>query len=40
VMAGLLVIGFICNMMIRPVAAEHHMPADSVAGEPLAAGAK
>ncbi|RZT99523.1 nitrate/nitrite transporter NarK [Advenella incenata] len=40
VMAGLLVIGFICNMMIRPVAAEHHMPADSVAGEPIAAGAK
>jgi len=40
VMAGLLVIGFICNMMIRPVAAEHHMQADNVAGEPIAAGAK
>ncbi|HBP29568.1 MAG: L-lactate MFS transporter [Advenella sp.] len=40
VMAGLLVIGFICNMMIRPVAAEHHMQADSVAGEPIAVGAK
>ncbi|AFK61798.1 major facilitator superfamily permease [Advenella kashmirensis WT001] len=40
VMAGLLVIGFICNMMIRPVAAEHHMQADSMAGEPVAAGAK
>ena len=40
VMAGLLVIGFICNMMIRPVSAEHHMSAEAIAAEPLAAGAK
>ena len=40
VMAGLLVIGFICNMMIRPVSAEHHMSAEAIAAEPIAAGAK
>ncbi|PJX25837.1 MFS transporter [Advenella sp. S44] len=40
VMAGLLVIGFICNMMIRPVAAQHHMEADNTAGAPIPVGAK
>jgi len=40
VMAGLLVIGFICNMMIRPVSAEHHMDIENTAGEPIPAAAK
>lgn len=40
VMAGLLVIGFICNMMIRPVSAEHHMDVENTAGEPVPAAAK
>ncbi len=40
VMAGLLVIGFICNMMIRPVSAEHHMDVENTAGEPIPAAAK
>ncbi|MGX5658726.1 L-lactate MFS transporter [Castellaniella ginsengisoli] len=28
-MAGLLVVGFICNLLVRPVAAHHHMSAES-----------
>ncbi|HEX2941063.1 MAG TPA: MFS transporter, partial [Rhodopila sp.] len=32
VMAGLLVIGFICNMFIRPVHERYHMPADDGIG--------
>lgn len=28
-MAGLLVVGFICNLLVRPVAAHHHMAAET-----------
>lgn len=28
IMAGLLVVGFICNMLVKPVSAHHHMSAD------------
>ncbi len=28
-MAGLLVVGFICNLLVRPVASHHHMTAES-----------
>jgi hypothetical protein len=35
-MAGLLVIGFICNLLVRPVASHHHMAAETD-GAPLGA---
>jgi MFS family permease len=31
ILAGLLLIGFICNFMVRPVHEKHHMPADAAA---------
>ncbi len=40
VMAGLLVIGFICNLLIRPVSAEHHMQAEELMAQPIPAAAK
>ena len=36
-MAGLLVVGFICNLLVRPVASHHHMAAEAGAA-PLGAG--
>ncbi|MGG4604773.1 OFA family MFS transporter [Paenalcaligenes sp. Me131] len=35
IMAGLLVIGFLCNLMVRPVSAKHHMPSDKPADASL-----
>lgn len=31
IMAGLLVIGFLCNLMVRPVDAKHHLPSETPA---------
>jgi hypothetical protein len=32
-MAGLLVIGFLCNLAVRPVDQRHYMSADELAAE-------
>lgn len=40
VMAGLLIIGFICNFFIRPVGAKHHMKSEEVGNQPVLAGTK
>ena len=39
-MAGLLVIGFICNFLVKAVDARWHMAADDARGEEVPAGAK
>ena len=39
IMAALLVVGFFCNLFIRPVNARHYMGAERPAPSPLAAGA-
>jgi hypothetical protein len=34
VLAGLLVIGFVCNLAVRPVDARYHMAADDLPDRP------
>jgi hypothetical protein len=33
ILSGLLVLGFICNWLVRPVAEEHHMPPEEMLEE-------
>ncbi len=40
IMAGLLIVGFLCNLMIKPVAKHHHMPKEERSTMPHAVAAE
>ncbi|MBP6018456.1 MAG: OFA family MFS transporter [Burkholderiaceae bacterium] len=40
IMAGLLIVGFLCNLMVKPVAGRHHMPKEGRSAMPTAVAAE